>query len=609
MRPRTAANRPKAPNTPPAPEEKAGARPNVGLPPTVTVKQLADLLQTTPVAIIKQLIRHGVMASINQVINYNAAAAVATELGIDVKEETRVSAKLAGKRHAVVEEDAALLKPRPPVVTIMGHVDHGKTSLLDAIRQTKVTEGEAGGITQHIGAYQVEVKGQKITFLDTPGHEAFTAMRARGARVTDIAVLVVAADDGVMPQTVEAINHARAAGVTMVVALNKMDKEGANPDRVKKQLGDQGLVLEEWGGDVICVPVSAKKKEGLSDLLENILVVAELADLKANPNRRAQGVVIEAKLDNTRGPLATVLIQTGTLRLGDVVVAGNTWGRVRAMFDYQGKHLRRADPSIPAEIMGLGGVPLAGDLFSVVADDRAARAIVEQRQSERQTIAGRSALRLENLSAQIKAGEAKELNIILKTDVQGSVEPIRDSLERLSTEAVTVRVIHSSSGNITESDVMLAIASRGIVIGFNTRPDVGARRLADQEKVDIRSYEVIYALVEDVQKAAAGMLEPEEVEVTEGRAEVRAVFSIGKQTKIAGVIVVEGKVSRGSLARVLRQGKVVFDGSVNSLKHLKEDVREMATGFECGIGIGGFTDPQVGDIIETYRREKGSKAR
>lgn len=590
----------------PAAPEPAVKR-SVVLPRVVSVKHLAELLGMSPVEIIKELMRNGLIASINQVVDYNAAAVVASNLGFEPREEeTRAVLRHTLKRTSLSEE-AGLLKPRPPVVTIMGHVDHGKTSLLDAIRQTNVTATEAGSITQHIGAYQVEVNAQKITFLDTPGHEAFTAMRARGAQVTDIVVLVVAADDGVMPQTIEALDHAKAAGVPIVVAINKMDKSNANPDKVKQQLADHSLVLEEWGGDVVCMPVSAKKRQGISELLENILLVAEMAELKANPNRRAEGVVIEARMDSSRGPLATVLIQDGTLRVSDTVVVGETWGRIKAMFNEKGQRLRKAEPATPVELMGLAGLPQAGDRLNAVADDRVARIIVQKRQERQQAVAAK-ALTLDQVYAQIKAGEVKGLNIILKTDVQGSIEPIHSSLERLETEQSKVRIIHSGTGAITETDVMLAVASKAIIIGFNTSPDLGARRLAETDGVDIRLCDVIYNVVEDIQKALVGMLEPVFVEVVEGHGEVIAAFVLGKKGKVAGVRVKDGVISRGAGVRVIRGKQVIHDSSITSLKHFKEDVKEMAAGFECGVGVEGFPDFQVGDALETYRKERRSGA-
>ncbi|MBI4302508.1 MAG: translation initiation factor IF-2 [Chloroflexi bacterium] len=579
------------------------------IPAILTVKQLADLLAVSPIEVIKHLMKNGVMASINQTIDYTTAAVVASDFGYETKEEPESEALLgpvpseeAGPQARLEEEGA---KPRPPVITIMGHVDHGKTRLLDAIRKTNVMAGEAGGITQHIGAYQVEIRNQKITFLDTPGHEAFTAMRARGARVTDIAVLVVAADDGVMPQTLEAIDHARAAGVPIVVAINKIDKPEANLELVKKQLADAGILIEEWGGDVVCVPVSARMGQGIPDLLENLLIVAEMAELKANPIRPAVGVVIEAELDSSRGPLATVLVQNGTLKVGDSVVLGSTWGRIKAMFDDKGKRVKRAEPATPVVIMGLGGVPQAGDFLRVVESEKLARAEVQQRQRRtEQTPISMKAFSLDELSMQIEAGQVKELNIILKTDVQGSIDPIKSSLERLSTEKARVKIIHATTGNINESDVMLALASQGIIIGFNARPEPGARRLAEVGGVDIRVYDVIYNLVEDVERALSGLKEPTYVEIVEGHAQVRQVFPIGKRYKVAGVYVSDGKIGRGTMARVLRRGQTVWEANINSLKRFKDDVREVMAGFECGIGIEGYNDYEEGDVIEVYRKEK-----
>ncbi len=575
------------------------------IPRSLTVKQLGDLAGVSSVEVIKRLMRDGVMASINQVIDYQTAAIVASALGYEAEEEQPQAAEKPKPYQKFREADATGQKPRPAVVTLMGHVDHGKTSLLDAIRKTKVTATEVGEITQHIGAYQVEIHGQKITFLDTPGHEAFTAMRARGAQATDIAILVVAADDGVMPQTIEAIDHTRAAGVTIVVAINKIDKPEANVQRVKQQLSEVGVLCEDWGGDVVCVPVSAKQKKGIPDLLENLLIVAELEELKANPERHAQGVVIEAKLDKSKGPLATVLIQNGTLKVGDPFIAGDTWGKVKAMFDDNGRRLKRAGPATPAEVLGFNDVAQAGDTFTVTSSEREARTLVQKRQEEQRlaTLAPRRSFSLSELYSQIRDGQVKEFNIILKTDVQGSIEPIKTSLERLDIDEVKVNILHSSSGSITEGDVLLALASKGIVIGFNTRPEPGAKQLAEAEGVDIRSYEIIYNLVDDVEKAMKGMLEPTYVEVVEGHAEVRAIFPI-KRGKAAGVYVSDGKVSRGAQARIIRSGEVVFESSVASLKRFKDDVAEVAAGFEAGVGIEGFSEFEVGDIIELYRRER-----
>ena len=578
--------------------------PLIELPGSISVKDLAAILHITPIDAIKQLMRNGIMANINQVINYDVAALVANGYGVEVKPKAkaRVVASAAGRiKKLVKEEKSTDVALRPPVVTIMGHVDHGKTRLLDAIRQANVMDSEAGGITQHIGAYQVEIDGKKVTFLDTPGHEAFTAMRARGAQVTDIAVLVVAADDGVMPQTIEAINHAKAAGVPIVVAINKIDKEGANPELVKQQLAANGLVVEDWGGDTIAVPVSAKEKQGIPDLLENILLVAEMEELKANPARLAAGVVVEAEMDKNRGPLATILVQNGTLRQGDTIVVGETWGKVKAMFNDKGKQVRKAEPSTPVSVLGLNEVPQVGFAVTAVADEARAREIISKRQQQKQPET--KGLRLDNFFKEISAGKAKELNIILKTDVQGSVEPIRNSLQRLGTEEVQVRIIHSSTGNITEGDVMLALASGGLIIGFNVIVDTGARRLADSKGVDIRVYQVIYSLIDDVEKALKGLLEPTIVEVIEGRADIRQVFPAGKGTKVAGCYVTEGKISRNLPVRVLRKGKVLSDTTVSSMRRFKDDVREVAAGYECGIGLKDYNDFQTGDILEFYRQQ------
>jgi translation initiation factor IF-2 len=575
----------------------------IEVPHSVGVRQLADLLQVSAVDVIKQLMRNGIFANINQVIDYEAAAAVVAALGYEARPKSLATTSVSQKYRPQVEE-AGGLKLRPPVVTIMGHVDHGKTRLLDAIRQTNVMGKEAGGITQHIGAYQVEVKGQKITFLDTPGHEAFTAMRARGAQITDITILVVAADDGVMPQTTEAIDHARAAGVPIVVAINKIDKPEANPERVKQQLSDAGLVIEEWGGDVVCVAISAKEKTGISDLLENILVVAEMEELKADPSRPAVGVVVEAKLDKTKGPMATVLVQNGTLKVGDSVVAGTSWGRVRAMFDDAGKRLRKAEPAMPVGILGLDSVPQVGDTLTAVSGEHQARALIQKHQEAQQRA---RTVSLDNLYDRISTGEVKELGVIFKADVQGSIEPIRNSLERLSTEEVKVRIIHSGSGNITESDVTLAIASKGLIIGFGTAVEAGAQRLADAEGVDIRTYNVIYNLVDDVDKALKGLLEPTYVEVIEGRAEVKALFSTGKKGKVAGVSVSEGRVTRGATVRVRRGEEIVVESEVDSLRRFKDSVNEVSAGLECGVGIKDFSDFQVGDILEFFRKERAKR--
>jgi len=592
-----------------ASEAATPTAPTIEIPQSLSVRQLADLLKVSSVDTIKQLMRNGIMANINQVVSYEAAATVATDFGYEVRQKPQAGWEVAAaisevKRHQQQEEGARNLQSRPPVVTIMGHVDHGKTRLLDAIRQTNVMDTEAGGITQHIGAYQVDVDGGKVTFLDTPGHEAFTAMRARGAQVTDVAVLVVAADEGLKPQTLEAIDHAKAANVPIVVAINKIDKTGANPEMVKQQLADVGLLVEEWGGDVVCVPVSAKEKTGIADLLSNILVVAEVADLKANPSRLAEAVVIEAEMDRTKGPLATVLVHNGTVKVGDVVVVGATWGKVKAMFNDAGKRVRKAGPSTPVEILGLSSVPQVGDILTAVPDDRQARALIQKRQQEMELKAAAQQMSLGNLFDKISSGQVKELNIILKADVQGSIEPIRASLERLGAEGVQVRVIHGGTGNVAESDVMLAIASKGLIIGFGTGVEPGAQRLADVEGINIRIYSIIYELLDDVGKALKGMLEPKYTEVIDGRAEVRAVFPAGKKNKVAGVYVTEGKAVRSSSVRVRRQGQVMIESAVDSLRRFKNDAKEVATGYECGVGIEKFNDFQPGDILEFFHIEK-----
>jgi translation initiation factor IF-2 len=593
-----------------AKEPAAPKMPVMELPRSISVRQLAELLHVDSILVIKQLMRNGIMANINQIIGFDTASPIVSAFGFKphlkpLKDQQMATAAEESKktRRRYGKEDANLL-PRPPVVTVMGHVDHGKTKLLDAIRQTNVVDSEAGGITQHIGAYQATVDGQKITFLDTPGHEAFTAMRAHGANITDVTILVVAADDGVMPQTIEAINHARAAGVPIVVAINKIDKENADPNRVKQQLAEAGLVVEDWGGDVVSVEISAKEKKGIEDLLESVLLVAEMEELKANPNQAAAGVVIEAEKDKTMGPLATVLIQSGTLKEGDTVVVGGSWGRVRAMFNDLGKRIKKAEPSTPTEILGLNDVPQVGDNLAAVVDERHAQAILARRRAEKEKESAARPVNLDNLYDQISTGKVKELNVILKTDVQGSIEPIRTSLERLGMEEVKVRIIHSAAGNINESDVMLAAASNGLIIGFNVTATEGARHLASSSGVSIRYYNVIYNLVDDVEKALKGMLEPTYVEVIDGRATVQAVFPAGKGSRVAGVMVNEGKITRNASVRVRRGKQVVADATVSSLKRFKDDVREVAAGYECGLGVKDFNDFQVGDVLEFYRMER-----
>ena len=575
------------------------------LPQALTVKRLAELTQISPIDVIKQLMRNGIMASMNHIVDYEVATLVTSAFGIRTKAEENATAAVGSSLKATEVADPSKLVVRPPVVTILGHVDHGKTTLLDTIRRSRVAASEVGNITQHIGAYQVEYKGKEITFLDTPGHEAFTAIRARGARVTDIAVLVIAADDGVMPQTVEALDHARAAGVPTMVAINKIDRPDSDLDRVKRQIGEQGMVLEEWGGDVITVPISATQGDGIENLLENLLVVAEISDLKADPERPATGVVIEARLDKARGPLATVLVQNGTLRIADHVLAGTAWGRVKAMVNDAGKRIKEAPPSVPVEIMGFDPLPEAGDVFVVVPNEKTARGLTEERLRESEIErSGVRALTLEEIYTRINTGEVKELNLVIKADVQGSVEAVCSSLERLDEVKAKVRILHSASGTITESDVLLASASKAIIIGFATSTQPGVERLAEREGVEIRHYGIIYHLVEDIESALKGMLEATQRDVVQGRAGVRAVFSLGKRSKIAGCMVTDGRITRNSMVRVLRNGEIVHEGTISSLRHFKEEVNEMATGFECGVGLGGYSDFEEGDVLETYRRER-----
>ncbi len=577
------------------------------LPRALSVRQLAELLGLTPVDIIKELMRRGIMANINQVIDYDTASAVSAELGFETRPQpiaTQAASVISEiKRQQKTIGEPGNLKPRPPVVTIMGHVDHGKTRLLDAIRKANVMASEAGGITQHIGAYQVKVGDQKITFLDTPGHEAFTAMRARGARVTDLTVLVVAADDGVMPQTLEAIDHARAAGVPIIVAVNKIDKPAANPDHVKKQLSEAGLLCEEWGGDTSCVHTSGMSGEGIQDLLENILLVAEMEELKADSSLLARGVVVEARLDKNRGPMATVLVHDGSLRLEDNIAAGGTWGRVRAMFDSTGRRMRRANPSTPVAVLGLHDIPEVGDPVVAFNSEQEARAFVQRKTEEKEI----QAVSLSSVFDQIEEGEIKELTVVLKVDVQGSLEPVRNSLEKLSTDKVRVTIIRAGTGNVTESDVMLAVASKGLIIAFNTGIESGAQKLADSESIDIRTYRIIYELIEDVEKALKGLLAPKIVEVVEAICEVRAVFPSGKKSKVAGVYVTEGTVTRDAQARVKREGNVVAQSAVAGLKRFKDDVRSVAAGYECGIDLKDYDAFQVGDVIEIYRKQKAKQ--
>ncbi len=571
------------------------------IPDEITVSELAVKLKATAAEVIKKLIGLGVMATQNETIDFDTAALVAEEMGAKVEHEVVVTIE---ERLIVDDEDKPEdLVPRGPVVVVMGHVDHGKTSLLDRIRHANVTATEAGGITQHIGAYRVSVGGREITFLDTPGHEAFTAMRLRGAMVTDIAILVVAADDGIMPQTVEAINHAKAAGVSIIVAINKMDKEGANPDRIKQQLTEHELVPEEWGGDVICVPVSAKTGAGIDELLEDVILTADMLELKANPNRLAKGSVIEARLDKGRGPIATLLVQNGTLRMGDVIIAGTAVGRVRTMTDDKGRAVKSAGPSVPVEITGLAEVPSAGDTFNAVADEKLARELVEQRKQEakEESFKQYQKVTLDNLFSQISEGEIKELPIIVKADVQGSVEAVKQSLEKISNDEVKVKVIHGGVGAISESDVMLANASGAIIVGFNVRPDPVAKENAERDGVDLRTYRVIYDAIEEIQDAMKGMLAPKYVETDTARVEVRQVYKVTGVGAVAGCYVVSGKISRNDLVRVVRDGIVISEDKMSSLKRFKDNVREVAAGFECGITLEKFSDFKEGDIFEAYQ--------
>jgi translation initiation factor IF-2 len=589
-------------------EEKRAAllkekRPKIKLEGQISVGELAGRLEVTPAQLIGYLMEMGVMATINQLLSPDTIELVAEEYGYDFEYiEDPVEEELL----TVAGDDQKKEILRKPVVTVLGHVDHGKTSLLDAIRNANVTAGEFGGITQHIGAYQVKVNEKKVVFLDTPGHEAFTAMRARGAQVTDIAVLVVAADDGVMPQTIEAINHAKAAHVPVLVAINKIDKPDANPDRVKQQLSDHGLVAEEWGGDTIFVPVSAIRGDGLEELLEMILLLSEVAELKASPERAGKGTVIEAKLDRGRGPVATVLVQDGTLRVGDPIICGSIAGKVRAMQNDRGERVKTAGPSTPVEIVGLSDVPLAGDLFQVVSDDRVARQVAEKRTVKlKEATKHVQRVTLDDLFKQIQEGEVKDLNLILKGDVHGSVEALQEALYKLSLEEVQIKIIHTGVGAISESDVMLAAASNAIVIGFNIRPDNNARKLAEQDKVDIRLYRVIYEAIEDIKAAVTGMLKPIMKEVIQGQAEVRQLFKVSRLGSIAGSYVLEGKINRNAMIRVIRDGTVVLEnGKLDSLKRFKDDVKEVLTGYECGILIENFNDLHEGDIIEAYAMEQ-----
>ena len=594
---------------------ESGQLKKIVLPVVITVRELAQEMQTSPIDVIKALMSNGVMASINQQIDFDTAAIVAAEMGFEAVADTPVVVeKDLGEvplwRKVIAHETTASLVIRPPVVTILGHVDHGKTTLLDAIRNTSVAEGEVGGITQHIGAYQVEHNGRLITFLDTPGHAAFTAMRARGAQGADIVVLVVAADDGVMPQIREAVAHAKAAKVPIIVAMNKIDKPNADADRVRQQLAEIDLVPDDWDGDTMVVPISAKKRQGLEDLLEAILLVADSSDIQANPEGEVIGTVIEAELDRAKGSMATLLVQNGTLETGDVVVVGRAHGRLKALFDHRGRRVRKAGPSTPVSVMGLNEVPQAGDVFRVVPSEKEARLAVSAaiQEAEGSESEKKAHITLEQLFDAYQAGEVRELRLILKVDVQGSLEPIVSSLKELSSDEITIQILHAETGNITENDVMLAAASKAIVIGFSVQADAAARRLAEAEGVSIRLYDIIYRMVEDIEKALKGMLEPEVIETVIGHAEVRAVFRISKLGNIAGCYVTNGELRRNARVRILRGGQIIAEGEPQSLKHLQDDVREVRQGFECGLAIKNFSDYMVGDRIEAYIREKAQAA-
>jgi translation initiation factor IF-2 len=582
----------------------------IELPSSIVIRDLAQKIEKSPIEVIKKLMTNGVMATINQPVDFDTAAIVVAEYGFEaVPEVVEVTqneevGEVPLWRQAIAKEDKSALKNRPPVVTILGHVDHGKTSLLDAIRSEHVAEGEAGGITQHIGAYQAEQKGRLITFLDTPGHAAFTAMRARGAQGADIVVLVVAADDGVMPQTREAIAHAKAARVPIIVALNKIDKPNANPDRVKQQLAEVELVPDDWGGNTMVIPVSAKLKQGIDDLLEAALLVADNTEIRANPGGKVIGTVIEAEVDKSRGTVATLLVQNGTLQAGDIVVAGTAHGRLKALSDYLGRPVKKAGPSMPVSVLGLNDVPSAGDVFEVAGSEREAREIVAERQSAAKARVQTKKASLEDLFANFKAGEAKELNLIVKADVQGSLEPIMSELQKLGQGDIGITILYAETGNVGENDVMLASASHAIIIGFNVQADVAARRLADKEGVSIRLYEIIYRMTEDIEKALKGMLEPEIVEKVIGRAQVLAVFPASKLGKVAGCKVIEGELRRNALIRLYRGSDVLYEGELASLRHEKDDVKEVRTGYECGVGFKSFSNIQVGDQLVCYVMEK-----
>ncbi len=585
-------------------EPKKKEKLEIEIPDEIVVSELAEKLKTTTNDVIKRLMLIGVMANLNQTVDYDTAALIAEDMGAKVTKEVIVTKEdLLFNDTPDNPED---LVPRDPVVVVMGHVDHGKTSLLDAIRKTNVASGEAGGITQHIGAYRIKINDRKITFLDTPGHEAFTAMRARGAQVTDIAILVVAADDGIMPQTIEAINHARAAGLTIIVAINKIDKDNADVERVKRELSENDVLIEEWGGDTICVEVSAKQNKNISELLEMVILSADMLELKANPGRKAKGTVIESRLDKGRGPVATVLVQNGTLRQGDVVVAGTAVGRVRVMTDDKGTRIKEAGPSVPVEIVGLSEAPEGGELFFAVDDERAARDVVEARKQKikEENIKAASAVSLDDLFSRISEGDMKNLNIIVKADVQGSVEAVRQSLEKLSNDEVKVKVIHGAVGAVNESDVMLASASNAIIVGFNVRPDSGARVAAEAKNIDMRMYRVIYDAIDEIEAAMKGMLAPKFREKVTGHAEVRQTFKVSSVGTIAGCYVTDGTVSRNNSVRIVRDGIVIYEGQIESLKRFKDDAKEVAAGFECGMSVEKFNDIKEGDVFESFTMEE-----
>ena len=590
-------------NAPRAANAATQPAPLIEIPAGVTVADLSSLMDVDPVETIKQLMRSGFMLSMNDEVDFETAAMIAQSFGLRVRAPRKDEGGQGSLTVSHEGEDEDDLVQRSPVVTILGHVDHGKTTLLDHIRSSNVTASEAGGITQHIGAYQIQRDDERITFLDTPGHEAFTAMRARGAQVTDIAVIVVAADDGIMPQTIEAIDHAKAAEVPLVVAINKIDSPRADQERVKRQLAENDLLIEEWGGDVVAVPLSALTGEGVDELLDNLSVVAEVAELKANPSRTARGVVVEAQIDRSRGPIATLLVQTGTLRVGDLLVAGEVYGRVRAMRDDRGNIIQEAGPAVPVEVMGLSGLPQAGDIADVAESDRIARNAAEKQKQSRED-KKRSGITLAEVHSMMESGDAEALDLIVKTDVQGSIDAVRNALQALSTDKTRVNIIHAQTGTVSESDILLAAASNAIIVGFNVKPEAGAQTLAAHEDVEIRSYDIIYNLVDDISRALSGLLAPETREVVEGVATVRAVFGVGGRRRAAGIYVNQGRISRSGTIHVLRGGSKLFEGAIASLRHFRDDVREVATGLEGGLVLDGFSDFQEGDAVESHRIEE-----